>query len=87
MSTPISRDEWLKALGDAVRPCDPDALSAAEIAKMFQITRQMAYRRITQLLADGKAVSTFKMITTADGYPKRVVAYKLVTPPAKGKRR
>jgi hypothetical protein len=77
MST-ISRDEWLQALGEAVKPVDPDALTIQEIAAQFQIGRQSAYLQMTRLVEAGRARKTWKMVACGNGR-RRTVAYKLVT--------
>lgn len=79
----ITRDEWLKAMGEAAAPADPDALSTAEIAKMFGIPITAASRRLRELVADGKAVRSVKLTAMVNGHSKRVPAYKLVKPKAK----
>lgn len=73
----ISRDEWMAALGDAVKPADPDALTIKEIGEMFGVGRQAAYLRVRKLLEQKRAIATFKDIQTTDGR-RRVPAYKLV---------
>lgn len=80
----ISRDEWLKALGAAVAPPDPDAHTASELAKIFGISRSSMEDKLRELVADKKAIKTVKMIEDINGFRKRVSAFKLV--PAKGKR-
>lgn len=80
MNTTISRDEWLQALGAAAQPCDPDALTAQEIAQQFGVSTMTAWRRVNKLIAEGRAVATVKEIATRDGHTKRVPAYKLVKP-------
>lgn len=85
-SSGINRDDWLQAFGDAAMPNDPDALTVLELAAMFGIHRQMAARRINELLKAGKAISTFKQTMNASGYTRRVAAYKLIDPPKKAKR-
>ena len=76
--TQISRDEWLKALGDAIEPPDPDAVTLAELAALLGVDRQMAYRHVKKLIKDGKAAIAVKYATTASGLTKRVAAYRLV---------
>lgn len=78
MTAPISRDEWLAALGEAALPADPDALTTIELGEMFGISAQAAYRRVRALMREGRAVRTCKTITDVGGYPKRVPAYRLV---------
>ena len=79
-SSRITRDEWLSALGDAAQPVDPDALSLAEIAEQFGVCRNVADRRLRALVKAGRAIRTWKVITTTSGHPRRVPAYKLVKP-------
>lgn len=77
----ISRDEWLKALGEAVKPVDPDALTIKELAEMFGSGRQATYQRMRKLITEKKAIQVYKDIDTGAGR-RRVPAYKLI----KGKR-
>lgn len=79
----ISRDAWLKALGDAATPPDPAALTTAEITKEFGMSRASAYRCMLGLLAQGRAIRTTKEIEMLDGRRKRVVAYRLLDPPTR----
>ena len=79
MNAGITRDEWLKALGEAVKPADPDAMTVKEIAESCGIGRQAAYLHIRRLISEKKAVATYKDIQTRDGR-RRVPAYKLVKP-------
>ncbi len=79
MSVPITRDEWLKAVGDAVMPCDPDAITVRELAEMLNVDHQAAYKQIRRLLKEGKAVPSRKRITHASGQSRTVAAYKLVS--------
>lgn len=79
----ITRDEWLKALGDAVQPLDPTAMSIMELSAMFGIGRMATYREVLRLLKAGRAVTTVKQITGPTGISRRVPAYKLVTPKKK----
>jgi predicted ArsR family transcriptional regulator len=85
MSEAISRDEWLKAMGEAAAPPDPDAVTVPEIAALLGMTRHTAYRHVLRLVDEGKAVPTFKRATGRSGVTKRVQAYKLVKA-TKGKR-
>lgn len=78
MSVQISHEEWRVALGAAVQPADPDAMTTAEIATMFGISRTAADRHVKALVAQGKATRTVKLTTMVNGHPKRVSAYKLV---------
>ena len=77
MAVQIARDEWMKALGDAIEPCDPSAMTTPELAAMFSISEASVQRRIRKLLAEGKATRTWKKITMATGVQKRVPAYLL----------
>lgn len=79
MSTGISRDEWLKALGDAVKVADPDAFTINELCEMFGIGRQATYLRVKKLVEEKRAVATYKAVQTGSGI-KRISAYKLVKP-------
>jgi hypothetical protein len=74
----ITRDEWLRALGDAVQPVDPDALTVKDMAEQFGVGRHKALARINALIAEGKAVRVFKIVTRANGAPYRAAAYKLL---------
>lgn len=78
----IPRDEWLKALGDAVQDCDASALTVVEIAQEFGINRQAAYRKVLELIAEGRAVATRKIVQTRNG-ARRIQAYRLVSPKKK----
>lgn len=73
----IDRDEWLAALGNAAIPTDEDALTIHEVARAFGIAHHTAYRRVRDLLAQGRAVQVFKTIARVDGYARRVPAYRL----------
>lgn len=73
----ISRDEWLKALGDSITPNDPDSLTTAEFAAMVGIGRTLAVKKLAQLVAEGKAVRTSKIIRSGQ-WATRCLAYKLV---------
>jgi hypothetical protein len=84
MSGP-TRDDWLRALGDAVKPIDPTALTLAEIAEQFGIGRYAAENRIRKLLKERKATLVYKMVTDASGRTQARQAYRLVKRPA-GKR-
>lgn len=77
MSVQISRDEWLKALGDTVRPLDPSAVTVNELAELLNIGRQAAYLRVRKLVDEGRATVAMKEVPSKHGIPKRVTAYKL----------
>ena len=74
----ISRDEWLKALGEAVQPSDPDALTVKDMEREFGINRHKALAKALELVAAGKAKQVTKMVTRANGHPYRAPAYKLI---------
>lgn len=80
--TSLNRDEWLAALGEAVKPVEEGALSCDEIAQQFAIGRQAAYQRLAKLVDSGRARKTWKMRGN-----RRVPAYVLLpqSSPAKGK--
>lgn len=78
----ISRDEWLAALGEAVKPLDPDALTVNEIAAQFNIGRQAAYLQVNRLVEAGRAKKTWKMVDCGNGR-RRLTAYTLVKAPKK----
>lgn len=81
MSAQISRDEWLKALGEAGihdDVDDQDALTILEFAAMFGIDRQAAECRLKKLVKVGKATRTTKRGHRADGRTFSFVAFRLV---------
>lgn len=82
--TPITRDEWLKALSQA-ETSDPDALTAAEIRALTGVSKSATTTQIAALVKAGKARRTWKQITQVDGYRRRVPAYVLLIKPKKGK--
>lgn len=87
MSVQINRDEWLKALGDAVPPeDDPEALSTLEFAEMFGCSRAAASRRLTDLEKAGKVRRVSKSIPRSSGGLMRVPAYRLTQTTAKAKK-
>jgi hypothetical protein len=73
VATTINRDEWIAALGEAIKPTDPDALTIAEMAALFHVGRQGAYLRMARLIEEGRARQTWKFIGR-----RRVVAYVLI---------
>ena len=82
----ITRDEWLQALGDAVQPVDPEALTIKDIEREFGLNRHQALAKVTGLIAEGTAKRVLKVVHRANGAPYRSPAYKLVTPkPSKRK--
>lgn len=82
MST-INRDEWLKALGDAAKPPDQNAVTVMELAAMLGVGRMAAYRHMLRLRDEGKAEPTTKSIMLCSGHSKRVTAYRLLKPTKK----
>jgi len=74
----ISRDEWLKALGDSVAPPDPDAQTVRELAELFGVGRSNMEEHLRRLVTEGKAIKTVKLTRDVNGFTKRVTAYKLV---------
>lgn len=87
MSDTITRDAWIKALGDAAMPADPDALTTMEIAKLVGISPKAANTYINRLIANGLARQTKKIMPTAGGYVRRVAAYRLIDQPEKAVQR
>jgi len=77
----ITRDEWLKALGESVKPCDPESLTINEIARQFDIGRQGAVARMRVLVESGQAIRTFKMVG-----PRRVPSYSIAKAQARKRR-
>ena len=73
----ISRDEWLQALGDSVKPLHPDALTVADVSEQFGIGRQAAYYRIKKLMREKKAVRVFKLVLDDAGRLRPQPAYLL----------
>jgi len=88
--TDITRDEWLRALGREAEPGDPDALSARELANMLGVTYRQAANYGERLVAQGKAIRTFKRVDrrkTGTGGRSEVIAYKLLKPEPTKKRK
>lgn len=69
----ITRDEWLKALGEAVKPCDPDALTVRELCQRYGTGSSVMRERVNQLVQQKKAVRVWKIVEA-----RRVPAYKLI---------
>lgn len=82
----LTRDAWLKALGEAAQPTDPDALTAQEIAAMLGMHHKVVGVYIRRLIAEGRAQQTCKMIQTTAGYTRRVPAYRLLDVPSRKRR-
>jgi hypothetical protein len=84
MSSDISRDDWLKALDEAVNvtgQLDDSALTVLEFAKMCNIPEGTARNRLKLMVKAGKAIQTRKRSHTSI---LAVTAYRLV--PSKGER-
>lgn len=79
MSVHINRDEWLAALREAELPMDDDqeAVTAAEFAQMFGLTRLSAERRLARLAEMGKAIRTYKRARSKNGRMFSLIAYRL----------
>jgi DNA-binding Lrp family transcriptional regulator len=72
MSAPISRDEWLAALGDAIQ-VNPHAVTCLELAAKYGFSRKAMGERLKKLVDAGRARRT---VTIRDG--RRCPAYVLV---------
>lgn len=75
----ISRDEWLKALGDAgfSQEDDQSAVTLSEFAALVGISRHVAAARLGALIAAGKAIKTKKYWVNGRGIRVLGAAYKL----------
>lgn len=75
----ISRDEWLKALGDAGLnpPSDEEAMTVHEFMELFNLTRYTADRRLQALARAGRATRTHKYSAAPDGRMRHHIAYRL----------
>jgi hypothetical protein len=80
MSTEITREQWLKALGEADAPLvnEPGVMTRAELCALFGRGHSATQERITKLVAAGKATRTWKWIVDGSGRRQRVPAYRLV---------
>lgn len=74
----ITRDDWMQALTDAEGASDPDAITVSEFAKMANLNRSSAQRRLALLIERGKATRTTKLVADASGRRQRHTAYALV---------
>jgi len=81
----IDRDAWLAAIGEAVVPDDPNALTSRELGEMLGLERTATQRRIKELLQAKKIEVVSKRVTGSSGAAARVPAYRLI-PKVKGKR-
>lgn len=86
MST-INRDDWLAALATVEPETDENALTIHELVALFGTKHTTTKHRIRKLVENGTAVVTRKRIIDSDGRSQAVVAYRLVTAPAKRKAR
>lgn len=76
----ISRDDWLRALDEAVQAdgdLDPDALTVLEFAQMCGIPSTTARRRLDLMVEHGKAERVRKR---SAGRIVTVTAYRLMKP-------
>jgi hypothetical protein len=81
----ITRDEWLRALGDAVQPVDPDAMTIKDFEREFGINRHKALAKALELVKAGRAIQVTKFVQRSNGNPYRAPAFKLITPKQKTK--
>lgn len=84
----ITRDEWLAALGDAVKD-DVDAFTITELRALYDKppAHRTLYRYVMDLVHAGKATRTWKRCHVADGGVRRQPAYLLKTPMVVGGKR
>jgi hypothetical protein len=89
MSSGISRDEWLTALGNASTPIDddPSVLTAGEAAELLGVCTRSAWVRLRRLVQSGGAVAVRVRRMTASGHVQTYPAYRLIKPLAKAKKR
>ena len=78
----INRELWLGAIKDTVEPVtdDPDAVTTAEFAALYNCGRLTASKRLTQLVEDGRVTKCTKWIADSGGRRLRVTAWSLKTP-------
>lgn len=74
----ITREEWLKALGEAEVPEDPSAFTISELEKLLGCSTSSTKRRVRKLLNERKATVAWKRVATNDGRFMKVPAYKLL---------
>jgi DNA-binding Lrp family transcriptional regulator len=82
----ISRDDWLKALGDADVVTDDSALTVADICQQFNLCEDAVRERLRKLVASGSARRVVKIVPNSLGHKKRVTAFVLL-PPNQSKRK
>lgn len=77
MGANITRDDWLKALGQAIEPADPNAITTTEFAQLLGIGRTAARAHLARLVSEGKARVTSKIVRSGVS-ATRCAAYVLV---------
>lgn len=83
----INREAWLKAIEATEEACDPDALTIPELSEMLGLKNTTTKERVKKLVAQGTAILTRKKQVDTTGRTQRVVAYRLIDPVAKKKKR
>jgi hypothetical protein len=76
----ITRDDWLRALGEADCPVDDNALTVQELMALLDLTEASAARKAKRLVEDGKAERVRKRVENAAGQRITVPAYRLRQP-------
>lgn len=74
----ITRDDWLRALGEAEVVDDADALTIGDIRRQFRLGKDAARSKVQTLLKNGLAVEVTKRVKDATGRMYRMKAYRLV---------
>jgi hypothetical protein len=69
----ITRDEWLVALGDAIRPHDQDSFTPQELRAKYGLSEKRMRHELRRLVETKKAILTWKRIGN-----RSVPSYKLV---------
>jgi hypothetical protein len=64
----------MEALGHVVKPCDPNSLTITEMTQKYDMGRQAAQIRLNDLIKQGKALPTWKMVGG-----RRIRSYRLTT--------
>jgi hypothetical protein len=77
----ISRDEWLAALGETVKPTNDAALTVSELSVMFGCGRQAAYLKLNALVRQGRATRVHKRVADCAGRLRLQPAYLLKPDP------
>ena len=74
----INRDDWLRAVEEAEAvTVDPSAVTIAELGDVLGLRKDATIRRVSKLIALGKATAVQKWIKDRSGRPQRVNAYRL----------